>query len=373
MSIKSIKENSKIFKSTDKTEKEISRFPNFGPCDIEDWDTFLPKTKESFNENWNKPFTHKETLTDFHQVTLLGSGSFGHVILIKHKENENFYAMKAIEKYKIIKFKQLEHTKNEKIILQSINFPLAVYLMFFFKDNNYIYMVMPFIPGGELFGHLRKFGNFDEVQAKFYVSQVILALEYLHYLDLIYRDLKPENILIDHTGYLKVTDFGFCKRLMRNRTYTLCGTPEYLAPEVILSKGYGKSVDWWGVGVLMYELVAGNPPFYASNPMKIYEKIVAIKYKMPSTFSAELKDLVKNILQVDLTRRYGNLKNGVNDIKDHKWFRATNWMAVLNRKVAAPYQPKYKSPGDTNNFEQANFEPLRVGKENKYPKEFADF
>lgn len=350
-----------------------SRLPDYGPLDIEDYKDFLDKSKTSFYENWYKPFIHKEAINDFEQLQSLGSGSFGVVILIKHSATGKFYAMKAIEKEKIVKYKQLEHTRNEKEILQCLNFPFAVYLTFCFKDNSYIYLVMPFIPGGELFGHLRKFGKFDEVQARFYASQIILAIEFLHYLDLIYRDLKPENILIDHTGYLKVTDFGFCKRMTRNRTYTLCGTPEYLAPEVILSKGYGKAVDWWAIGVLMFELVAGNPPFYANDPMRIYEKIVANKYKMPPFFSSELKDLIKNILQVDLTRRFGNLKNGVEDIKEHKWFRQINWMAVLNRKVSAPYTPKYKQPGDTTNFESSTFEPLRVMKENRYVEEFADF
>ncbi|KAG8331983.1 cAMP-dependent protein kinase catalytic subunit alpha-like [Homalodisca vitripennis] len=350
-----------------------SRFPDYGPLDIENYKEFLEKSKITFYEDWFKPFLHKEKLSDFDQLQILGSGSFGNVILIKHQESGKFYAMKAIEKEKVIKYKQLEHTRNEKLILQCLNYPLTVYLMYCFKDNSYIYIVMPFITGGELFGHLRKFGKFDEVQARFYTSQIILALEYLHYLDLIFRDLKPENILIDHTGYLKVTDFGFCKRMTRNRTYTLCGTPEYLAPEVILSKGYGKAVDWWAIGVLMYELVAGNPPFYANDPMKIYEKIVANKYKIPPFFSPDLKDIVKNILQVDLSRRFGNLKNGVDDIKEHKWFRQINWMAVLNRKVAAPYMPKYKAPGDTTNFEKNKWEPLVISKENKYPEEFADF
>lgn len=350
-----------------------TRFPDFGPLEIENFQEFLQTSKTVFYENWYKPFIHKETLEDFDIIQALGSGSFGNVFLIKHKGSSKLYALKAIEKEKIIKYKQLEHTKNEKKILQCLNFPIAVYLVYCFKDNSFIHFVMPFIPGGELFGHLRKFGKFDEVQARFYTSQIILGMEYLHYLDLIYRDLKPENILIDHTGYLKITDFGFCKRMTRNRTYTLCGTPEYLAPEVILSKGYGKAVDWWAIGVLMYELVAGNPPFYANDPMRIYEKIVANKYKMPPSFSSDLSDLVRNILQGDLTRRFGNLKNGVNDIKEHKWFRQTNWLATLNRKVVAPYMPKYKHPGDTGHFERQDIEPMKVAKENKYPEEFADF
>lgn len=352
----------------------LERFPDFGPLDIEDWDDFLEKTKVFFIEHWYKPFKHEETLSDFDQVKLLGNGTYGEVILIKHKEDNKYFAMKAMVKERIVKSKQLDHAQTEKSVLQSINFPLTVYLKYFFKDNTFIYFVMPFIPGGELFAYLRKVDKFDEVQAKFYASQVILALEYLHFLDLVYRDLKPENILIDQTGNLKLTDFGFCKYMNKHRTYTLCGTPEYMAPEVILSKGYAKSVDWWGVGVLVFEMVAGFPPFLSVDSIKLFNKIIAVNYKMPSSFSGDLKDLIKNMLQADLSKRYGNMKNGVKDIKNHKWFREINWMAILNRKVSAKYQPQCSKPGDTGYFEDfSGWKPEKVARENKYAEEFADF
>ncbi|XP_011811529.1 PREDICTED: cAMP-dependent protein kinase catalytic subunit beta isoform X9 [Mandrillus leucophaeus] len=300
---------------------------------------FLAKAKEDFLKKWENPTQNNAGLEDFERKKTLGTGSFGRVMLVKHKATEQYYAMKILDKQ---------------------------------KDNSNLYMVMEYVPGGEMFSHLRRIGRFSEPHARFYAAQIVLTFEYLHSLDLIYRDLKPENLLIDHQGYIQVTDFGFAKRV-KGRTWTLCGTPEYLAPEIILSKGYNKAVDWWALGVLIYEMAAGYPPFFADQPIQIYEKIVSGKVRFPSHFSSDLKDLLRNLLQVDLTKRYGNLKNGVSDIKTHKWFATTDWIAIYQRKVEAPFIPKFRGSGDTSNFDDYEEEDIRVSITEKCAKEFGEF
>ena len=219
-----------------------------------------------------------------------------------------------------------------------------------FDDPKYLYFLLEYIPGGELFTLLRKKKMFPLEQAKFYIAHIITIFEYIHSKNIIYRDLKPENILITKSGYLKLTDFGFAKYLDNDKTYTLCGTPEYLAPEIILNKGHGKPVDWWTMGILLYEMLVGIDPFSDDDPMAIYQKIVKGKIHFPKDIDKNAKSLIKHLLNGDTTKRFGCLKNGVKDIATHRFFDKFNWRNFVYRKMAPPFIPKIGSSNDTSNF-----------------------
>eukprot|EP00126_Sphaerothecum_destruens_P002327 Sdes_comp15759_c0_seq1m4819 len=208
-----------------------------------------------------------------------------------------------------------------------------------------------------MFTHIHRNRYFQPEVARFFAAQVTLAFEYLHNLDIIYRDLKPENLLIDAHGNVRVTDFGFAKRVV-DRTWTLCGTPEYLAPEIILSKGYAHAVDWWALGVLIYEMRAGHAPFYDGNQMEMYKKIVEGRVLFPHHFSSPEREIIQGFLSGDLTKRLGNLKAGIADIKNSKFFKGVEWEAMYALKVVSPYIPKTSGAGDDSNFDRYDEEPI---------------
>lgn len=295
----------------------------------------------------------KYQLRDLEIQQTIGTGTFGRVVLTKHLPSRNFFALKIMTISEVIRLKQVEHVNNEKQILSSISHPFIVNVLWTHHDNRFLYMLLEYIVGGELFTYLRTAHRFDNPTAVFFACEIVMALDYLHSQDIVYRDLKPENILLDSTGHIKITDFGFAKRLIGRRTYTLCGTPEYLAPEIIQGRGHGKEVDWWALGILIFEMLVGYPPFFDEHPFRIYEKILEGKIDWPkSGMDANAKDLIKKLLSRDVTSRLGSLKQGVADVKQHRWFRGVDWDAVLQRKLVPGIVPTVDHAGDTRNFEQ---------------------
>ncbi len=266
--------------------------------------------------------------------------------------------MKILRKHDVIRLKQVEHIMNEKNVLQQLDHPFIVKLYKTFQDEHHLFIIMEYVVGGELFSHLRKVGKFPNDVAKFYAAEIVLAIEYLHTKDIAYRDLKPENVLLDSKGHVKLTDFGFAKKVV-DRTWTLCGTPEYLAPEIIQSKGHGKAVDWWALGILIYEMLVGYPPFFDDVPFKIYEKILSGKIEFPRFMDASAKDLIRKLLALDKTKRLGNLKNGSLDVKRHKWFKGVDWNDLFNKVIPSPIPVKISFEGDSRYYENYP-EPVNV-------------
>ena len=295
----------------------------------------------------------KVKIKDYEKLKTVGLGSYGRVRLCKHKKTGEIFVMKILKKSDIIKQKQVDHVYSEFNILSMLKHPFIVQLLGFnFEDPKYIYFILEYIQGGELFTLLRTKGSFPVPQTKFYIAHIITIFEYLHSKNIIYRDLKPENILINKNGYLKLTDFGFAKQLENEKTYTLCGTPEYLAPEIILNKGHGKAVDWWTLGILLYEMLVGIDPFSDDDPMKTYQKILKGKINFPKTIDKDAKSLIKHLLTQDTSKRFGCLKNGVKDILNHRFFEGFDWKNFVYLTMPAPFKPDVKSDDDTSNFEK---------------------
>jgi len=334
----------------------------------------LPSNRPS--SNTVRETKGKYTLPDFALQRTLGTGSFGRVHLVQSKHNQRFYAVKVLKKQQVVKMKQVEHTNDERRMLQRCRHPFLITLWGTWQDSKNLYMVMDFIEGGELFSLLRKSQRFPNPVAKFYAAEVTLALDYLHSMNIIYRDLKPENLLLDRHGHLKITDFGFAKEVP-DITWTLCGTPDYLAPEVVSSKGYNKSVDWWSLGILIFEMLAGFTPFWDSgSPLKIYENILKGRVKYPPYIHPDAQDLLSKLITADLTKRLGNLHGGSRDVMTHPWFAEVTWERLAKKDIDAPYVPPVKGgAGDASLFDKYPEETEQYGSTGDDPhgKLFPDF
>ena len=300
-----------------------------------------------------KSSKNKLLLTEFEILSTLGTGTFGRVRLVKLKNRKSQvpFALKIMKKNVILKLKQVEHIKSEKLVLERVKHPFIITLLATFQDSVFLYMLLEYACGGELFSRLRKEGRFANDVALFYICEIVLAFEYLHSLSIAYRDLKPENLLIDKSGHVKIADFGFAKQLS-DKTYTLCGTPEYLAPEIIQNRGHHFAVDWWALGILIYEMIAGFPPFYDETPVRIYEKILSGRIEFSVVFDRYSKNIIKKLLRENPSKRYGCGVKGVEAVKRHRWFRGVDWARVLRKEIPSPWVPEVRSVDDTHFFDE---------------------
>ncbi|KAI7821188.1 kinase-like domain-containing protein [Gamsiella multidivaricata] len=326
---------------------------------------------------------------DFEILRVLGVGSFGKVYQVRKKDTGRIYAMKVLVKKQVIEQKQVEHTIAERnVLIQALQSPFIVGLKFSFQTPTKLYLVQDFMNGGELFFHMQNEGTFSEPRARFYTAELVLALEHLHSRNVVYRDLKPENILLSSQGHIVLVDFGLCKQNVTEdeRTHTFCGTTEYLAPEIIKGTGYGKAVDWWSLGVLLYEMLVGTSPFADGRTEGTHHKILhqpvifpkrsgfpAIKRTSPKgigqvsepemafpgstgMISQNAQDLIQGLLNKNPKTRLGSGPNGaeaVATIKAHPFFQGIDWKRLQTRDVTPPFQPRV---GITGDLDVSNFD-----------------
>ncbi|XP_062340055.1 cGMP-dependent protein kinase 1-like [Osmerus eperlanus] len=300
-------------------------------------------------------FFSSVSLSDFHVICTLGMGGFSRVELVQLKsDTTRSFAMKVLKKRHILDTSQQGHILSERRIMMEAHSPFTVRLYRTFRDAKYLYMLLEACMGGELWTLLRDRGSFDDGMTRFYTGCIVEALGFLHCRGIIYRDLKPENIILDRSGYAKLVDFGFAKKVgLGKKTWTFCGTPEYVAPEIILNKGHDTSADCWSLGILVYELLSGSPPFSGSDPMKTYNIILRgiDMVEFPKKIIKSAANLIKRLCRDNPSERLGNQKNGVKDIQKHKWFEGFNWEGLRQETLAPPFIPTVEGPLDTSNFD----------------------
>jgi len=308
-------------------------------------------------------------------VGILGKGAFGIVTLVVDKKGGNSYALKAIKKCHVVMRRQQKHVITEMRVMRmlaKLNCKFIANLVATFKDSLRVYYLLEACLGGELFTILRKRRQFKENTARFYTACVVEAFHCMHSNNIIYRDLKPENLVLDTKGYAKITDFGFAKVVI-NRTFTLCGTPDYLAPEIVNGQGHGRAVDLWTLGVLTYEMIASIPPFYSNNPTETYRKIIKGRPKYPSFFSNETKKLIASLLKARPVKRLGMQHGGTKIIRQHSFFDGFSWKSLQKQVMQAPIRNKVSGVKDLGNFlkiELKDDNAMPVRREDDFDAEF---
>lgn len=291
----------------------------------------------------------KLTIDHFSTLSVIGKGSYAKVLLVRKNDTKQMYAMKVLKKENVEKKNQEKHIKVEKSILSEIDHPFVIKFKGSFQTDKKLFFILEYCPGGELFNLLAKKRRFSEDQTRFYAAQIILAIEHLHAKDIVYRDLKPENVLIDAQGYIRITDFGLSRQNVGDSSgaKSICGTPEYLAPEIVMRLEYGKAVDWWTVGSIIYEMLVGAPPFYTENRQELFERIKFDVPKYPNSLGANAKNLIEGLLKKDPSKRFGTTTK----VRDHPWFEDVNWQALYEKRYEAPFVPKINNEADLQHFD----------------------
>jgi len=303
--------------------------------------------------------TTRFNVEDFDIKRTLGVGAFGYVKLVYWKKppegtKDPFFALKSVSKEKIVQLKQQEKIKNEEDIMKELVHPFIARCYSVMEDEKGKYFLMEALCGGELCELLYDEAQFSEPWSKFYSASVLSAFAHMHERKIAYRDLKPENLVLNSLGFVKIVDFGLAKKIFSGQTYTFCGTPDYLAPEVILNEGYDWAVDYWALGVLIYEMAAGVAPFYAESPMETYEKVLSGHVPIPAHFSGAMANLIKKLLHTSQSKRFGRTVGGAVTVMDHPWYSDFDWDALMELKMRVPYVPEVKDPDDESGWQEEN-------------------
>ena len=309
---------------------------------------------EFMQSNEDNPLGIKLTFHHFIKLKVLGKGSFGEVLLVQLKANNKYYAMKILTKKQVKLRHQEVHTKAERDLMVKINCPFIVNIKFAFQDEYKLYIITEFMQGGEMFFHLHKEKRFSNEKTRFYIIEIILAIEFLHKNNMLYRDLKPENIMVDASGHIKLTDFGLSKMFTKTKekAFTICGTPQYLAPEILSDEGYDNSVDWWSLGCVMYEMLVGRAPFRIPKGSYLSADLYKKKISIPEYVTNDAKDLISKLLIPNPKNRLGYGKDGAKNIKEHPYFSDIDWEEAWEKKLTPPLIPKLKDETDLSYFDK---------------------
>ncbi|CAD8132736.1 unnamed protein product [Paramecium pentaurelia] len=359
-------------KESEYTQKK----PNF-KCDVpeeEDEDEKIGEATQLSIEGETVTSNQKLSLQDFELIKVIGRGSFGKVLLVKKLNDQKLFAVKILKKKMLSMKKFHDQAIQERKILSLINSPFMVKLHYAFQSPSRLYMVMDFMQGGELFLHLRKNSKFPEEWVQFYAAELLVAIDLLHSSNIIYRDLKPENILLDKSGHIVLTDFGLSKLGFEKNelTYTFCGTPEYVAPEILYKRGHTFAVDFYSYGALIYEMLCGIPPHYSKNKKEMLQNRCEKPLEMKSCFSFYAASLLKGLLTKDPGLRLGS--HGIKEIKKHNFFNGINWQLVEQRKLQPPIIPYIQNVQDLSNFDTAFLQqPIVDTPESKQNENFVGF